>query len=193
MTTSHIRPYGMLWRQTIDLPEQFRAARLKDAPDSPARDVAYKYLKDFWRTASNGIAPLFLGSARTWKTHCAAAIARMVHEQLNIAVEFAEAPTLRHTLEALRFEDSTQKYTRRLLEVTLLVVDDFTVIKPDGYVGSFLQTLCHNRFSRKLPTIWTGNVTLHEGAEFEELARLYGPMMARRLEDGSRGFAAFTD
>lgn len=174
------------------IPERFATAELAALPNTTVKDVVIEYLKGFWEAAPLGIAPLFLGPARTFKTHAAAVIVRLAHLNAGVTAEFVSCPTQLVDLDLHRYSENTRKTVRRWQEVPLLVLDDFGVIERGSFKESVLTSVTAARFDALRPTIWTANLDLAVGREFEAIASLYSPLLARRLEDGSRGFRAFT-
>lgn len=173
------------------LPRRFEKPHPRELPQV-LRAVVLDYLTRFWDTAPEGIAPLFLGRARTWKSYAAAVICGgAVHAQ--VPTDFVSCPSELLNLDLDRFSAESRSLVRRWEQIPFLVLDDFAVIREHSFPGQILTAIAAARFDARLPTVWTGNLGSQKGAEFSDIARLYSPMLARRLEDGSKGFGVVTD
>lgn len=171
------------------LPQKFGTAVLENVPAGIVRDTMEQYFADgIAGRISNGIAPLLLGPARTWKTY---ATCGLIRRMATPYIKFVEGPELAYRLEADAFSDSTKAYTASIVRAHFLVLDDFTAIKHESRAGLFLQYLINHRFSRGMPMLCTGNLEVSSGTESEKaLHALYGPLLARRFVDMSTGYRA---
>ena len=174
------------------LPPRFAEATFAQLPQIVVRDVVKDYLTQFWSVAPKGIAPVFLGPARSWKTFGAVVIARTVHANAGLGVEFVNCPRQLMKLDLHRYTELTRRTIRRWESVPFLVLDDFGVIEKGSFKADVLTALAANRFDMCRPTLWTANIDLVEGQEFDTIAMLYSPLLSRRLQDCSTGFVALT-
>ncbi len=174
----------------VRLPRRFAEAVLEEIPDEELLKLSSDYLFRFWELAANGIAPCFLGRARTWKTYAAAAIARVVNEKGKVDTEFVALPSAMLWMEQHRFSKEAADKVERWLTVPFLVMDDFAAVS-DGYARKVLEAVASTRHSETLPTLWTGNIRLGEGNhKYSALVDKFGPLFSRRLLDSSKGFRA---
>ena len=171
-----------------ELPMKFRAARIDRIPVGDVRDVVTEYLTQGRAgRVRNGVAPLMLGPARTWKTYGAC---WLVNQMATLYTKFVGVPALKFRLEQDTFSPETKRYLYPLMNARFLVLDDVTVIGPaDTRVLSWLDAIVCHRFSHGLPTLYTGNLEVPNAADLEEVLRgMYGPRIARRMVDNAQGF-----
>jgi len=189
----------MSWLQTakdlvpcprpLVLPERFKQAKLSDLPEGTLKDTAQDYLKQFLVKAEQGIAPLFIGRARTWKTYAASVIANAVRYEAGLEVGFVECPVELNALERVRFTTGTDQRIAEYQSVPFLVLDDFAEVRQGTYGEQVLLEIVSARHARMKPTLFTGNIQLATGSnQFAPLVARFGPMFARRVADGSEGF-----
>ena len=177
----------------VNMPQRFRAADSTELPQAGLCSIVGEYIEQFWDLAPQGIAPLLLGPARTWKTHAAAAIANKVFLAGRVPVEWVNVPDQFLTLDLNRYTDESRRMIARWKRVPFLVMDDFGVIEKGSFGATVLAAVASARFDSQRPTLWTGNVHTPSSAQlFKTLAQVYSPLFARRLEDGSRGFVGLT-
>jgi DNA replication protein DnaC len=170
------------------LPLRFAGAKFEKIELNGCRDVAERYLTQFWDVAPQGIAPVLLGRTQTWKTYTAAYVARRLIEVAHLPVAFVSCPAEVALLD--RFRDEDQHKIRKWMKVAFLVLDDFAALKTDSYGAEVVRALASGRFDSLHPTLWTGNIDAHPDEVFAKLAAGFGSITARRIQDGGRGFTA---
>lgn len=163
----------------LDIPLRYEKASLERIPKT-LKPAVTEYLNEFWTVAAAGLAPVFLGRSRTGKTMAAAVIARIVHATVPLDVKWCSAPGW----AAEPFNQSLDMLRR----APLLVLDDLQAITKESRAFTGLQAVLSSRFDALRPTIITGNIYLPHGKEWETLGDLYGPALARRLQDAGKGF-----
>lgn len=169
----------------FDLPRPFQQAELALVPVLPMREMLEHYLAAGREgRLPAGVAPLLLGPARSWKTYASCALARQL---CRMYVYFASGPDLAFRLDNRAFGASTQAYLTQLLNARFLLLDDFTAIQGTR-AGTFFAQLVSHRFNSALPTLFTGNLQRTEQALETQLDALYGPLVARRIVDMSKGY-----
>ena len=75
-----------------------------------------------------------------------------------------------------------------------LVLDDVLSLKADSYGMEVITAVASSRFSEMRPTLFTGNIDAESGESGEVFAKIsanYGSLLARRIQDGGRGYTAF--
>ena len=170
------------------LPLRFAEAELSKVPHPTCRAVADEYLKAFWEAASQGLAPALLGRTRTWKSYTAAAILRRVVDTAQIPSAFVECLSDVALLD--RFHEKDQLTIRKWQRVGFLVLDDVLSLKADTYGMDVVKAVVSSRFSAMRPTLITGNIDAESGEVFAKISANYGALLARRIQDGSRGYTA---
>lgn len=171
----------------LQLPRRFAEATLATIEEPTIAETASRYCQQFWDVAPNGIAPVFLGKARTWKTYAACAVLRVVQSRgqlqghfLQCAVDFPQA-------DLKRYAPETEARIREWHRVPFLVVDDFACIPSNSWAATQLVALAEARFAACLPTLYTANVLIGRD-DVKQVSANYGTVFARRLYDASAGF-----
>lgn len=174
----------------MHVPERFKTVGVADLlADTILREVTLAYLKDFWTQFDRGVAPVFFGRAGTGKTTAAAVIARYVWEVGQVDTAFITVPDIVTQVDFSRFEPATQAVLWRMKTVPFLILDDAHVISgPNTPVGHAMTSVISVRWNERRPTLWTGNFDLAPGREWSGLYAQFGPILGRRLEDGSEGY-----
>lgn len=167
------------------IPVRYRDVMLTDLPKHPVLESAVKYLQQFEEVRASGLAPVYVGRARQYKTTAAALIARELEARWGLGVQWVNAPDQIGAAARARFAATTQASIESWKQAEFLVVDDFYEVKPDSQAGELVKELMAGRFDRMLPTLWTGNVVL---SERDVISREWGPSFARRLADSGKGF-----
>lgn len=174
------------------LPVRYATATLETLPPH-LREVCQSYLQHFTAAASLGVAPLFLGRARSWKTAAACVLAREVWRQYSLPVTFVSMPSALLEIDWDRFSAETRKRVAAWSTCPFLILDDFGVVKPQSVGHATLQSVLAARFDACLPTVLTGNVDVDPSKQLEEMTTQYGVMLTRRLQDASAGYLVLSD
>lgn len=174
-------------RRPLVLPERFADAVPTGIAVPALATVARRYTRAFAQEAALGIAPLFVGRARTFKTYTMCCLARWVYHYQGLEVAFIDAGAHFSATADDRFDVRVQAAHHELTTVPWLVVDDFTNVAPNTAAFQFMLNLATARFNACRPTAWTGNI-----AQGDITAR-YGPAFARRLQDTSAGYRAYLE
>jgi len=180
-------------RYTLDLPRGLETATYEQLPKSRIKQVTRDYLTRFGEVATQGIAPLFIGRAGTYKTRASAVIARAVFERGNLAVEFVDCTMALLELDMNKYGKGTLGVIERWKRVPFLVMDDFAQVKPTSFGAEIIRGILATRYNALLPTLWTANVALPADEEFDRLGELYGAQFGRRLKERSEGFRVFIE
>jgi DNA replication protein DnaC len=152
------------------------------------RETAMRYLGAFWQEAPNGRGCCFLGKTGTFKTTVLALMARKIHSKAGVEVGWVHGAEL-----ALwnTYADGRPEVRRRIAyckQVPVLVMDDFTEVVRDSFGHKALDAIIVARYDTHRPTLWSGNMVLPQGHEWETVHEHYGPLFARRLRDTSQGY-----
>jgi hypothetical protein len=176
-----------LFQAKLELPERFRSASLAGIEQADVAGVVAAYAKVFSKVAVQGIAPLFLGRARTWKSYGSAALVRHLWQRERIDVGWCCCASELPRLDRLRTDRDTTKRIEWLCRVPFLVMDDFNLVRPDSWAALILQEIGVRRFDGLRPTLYTGNAVISKD-DNSAIEKAYGPALARRIVDGSEGF-----
>lgn len=168
----------------VDLPPRYAGARFSACPEGPVKDAIARYVRDFETHAAAGIAPVFLGRARQYKSFGAALLAQ--HAWLQ-GLDTAWLAARRLATEDF---DAVRDLLQRLERVPFVVVDDFHVLRT-AHQRQALEALLSARFDALRPTVFTGNVPIQPKDYWAPLDTEWGPTFTRRLRDGGRGFIVF--
>jgi DNA replication protein DnaC len=178
-------------RKPLELPVRFRSARIHDVPVPALRQAATDYVLKFWDVARDGIAPCFVGKAKSFKTHTACCVAMWVEQIVKVETAFADIGNFLNRFDGDRFNDVHRTYYDWLCRVPFLVADDFANTRPKSWASDMLTDLASRRFNATLPTLWTANL-VHEGDRVK-IADLYGAAFSRRVHDGARGYTVIVE
>jgi DNA replication protein DnaC len=170
------------------LPYRFVDATMSKVENITCRKVGERYLEDFWTAAPQGIAPVFIGRTQAWKSYTAAVIVRAVVEIALVPAAFVDCMAQLTTLDRFREED--QRRIRKWTQVAFLVFDEFTSQKPDSYGADVMRAVAAARFGEMRPTLWTGNLSCEPCEVFAKIGGMYGSTLARRIQDGGKGYSA---
>ncbi len=172
--------------RAVQLPERFAEVRLKDLWDGPLKEAAVKYCEHAEALIDEGIAPFLAGRAGTGKTMASVAIARVISIGYHIETTWASAPNVLTRLTHQRWRGEEE--LAALMRVPFLVLDDIAVFPPTTEEFAIWLRLLTQRFDDRRPTLYTANLALGS-KPFEDLAQKYGPLVARRLQEGSGDYA----
>lgn len=170
----------------LELPLRFSAPESRALPEGPIKECTLRYLREFWDATDRGVAPLFTGRTRAWKTYAASLVATWVHGAL-VPTRFIEAGPY-FTRVDMAFYGEGQALLKSIEEIPFLVLDDFPQVRPGTRAAELMANVVAVRFAAKRPTLVTGNVELPTVAALAALAVDYRPDFARRLWDGSDGY-----
>lgn len=174
-------------RRPFNCPLRFKDAQPDGIPDDLLRGMVRRYLREFWTHAPQGVAPCFVGKARSYKSYAAAVIGRWVANAADVETWWIDCGDDLMVLERQRYEDATQEYIAWLKQVPFLIMDDFTNVREKTWAADLMVEIATARFNSLRPTLYTGNV-LFTKDDLQRLAGLYGACLARRIFDGADGF-----
>lgn len=172
----------------LELPLRYRDVTINQLHAGPLRSVVVDYLRSVKSFVRDGLAPVFIGRARTGKTTAAALVARELDACHQLSVAWVNAPTWAGQFDRRRFEETTELQVRQWAAVDFLVMDDFSEVQPGSVMGGVIRQLLAARFDAQRPTLWTGNILLGPGDPAQELyaevSKRWSASFARRLQDG---------
>ena len=106
---------------------------------------------------------LFVGPPGVGKTHLAVAVLVELIERYRVHGRFVEFTTLIHQLQSTFAPDSPESKRQvldPLSEAELLVLDELGAQQPTPWVRDILYLIINNRYTRRLPTLFTTNYRL---------------------------------
>lgn len=171
----------------LNLPDRFSDAQPTELPAGPVRDAVEQYIDGFWDATDRAIAPCFAGRVGKWKTYGAAVIARYA-DWHQVPTAFFTCGSYFMRAEAAFYLPEGLSLLKVAQEVPFAVFDDFTQVKPDSRAAELMANVVGERFARRLPTLFTGNIPLETADDLRSLATMYRPDFARRVWQGSEGF-----
>ncbi|MFL6197222.1 MAG: ATP-binding protein [Thermoanaerobaculia bacterium] len=144
-----------------------------------ARFAAEQYVENFVQDGGSfkqsGL--LFVGPPGVGKTHLAVGVLRALVERWRVRGRFVEFTSLIHQIQST-FDADSPESKRQILdplsEAELLVLDELGAQQPTPWVRDLLYLIINNRYTRQLPTIFTTNYRLDEGAGRREPVRVAG-------------------
>jgi DNA replication protein DnaC len=167
-----------------------------------ARASAERYVEEFVQDAGafrqSGL--LFIGPPGTGKTHLAVGVLRALVERFRVRGLFVEFTSLIHQIQST-FDPNSPESKRQVLDplanAELLVLDELGAQQPTPWVRDILYLIINNRYTRRLPTLFTTNYRLDAAAPKTERIQVSGrtTMVPKTLDRGRdpEGAAAFDE
>lgn len=149
---------------TVD-PDAGRADELVQAKSRAERYVD-AFLTEEGRFTEQGL--LFSGPTGVGKTHLAVAVVARLIRRYRVHALFADCTALIHRLQST-FEPGSPRGKREVLDPILaaevLLVDDLGAQKSSEWVSEILYLVFNERYSARLPTLVTTNLSLEGDAD----------------------------
>jgi DNA replication protein DnaC len=144
-----------------------------------ARSAAERYVEEFIQDGGgfrqSGL--LLVGPPGVGKTHLVVGVLRNLIERYQVRGRFVEFTSLIHQIQST-FDADSPESKRQILdplsEAELLVLDELGAQQPTPWVRDLLYLIINNRYTRRLPTLFTTNYRLDEGAVRKEPVRVAG-------------------
>jgi DNA replication protein DnaC len=174
----------------LAIPKRFADAELDDHTNKALKAVAEEFIKEFYVYYNKGIAPMLLGNPGVGKTHVAAAIAKILYNEMKVPVYWADAVhTLNNLMDYRDFRDKSYfKVKDKVLHTPLVIIDDFGHLQRYARTRELFFHIVNTRYASALPTLFTANFEVGESAEsWGVIDSCFGAAMTRRFRVMSKG------
>jgi len=149
-----------------------------------ARKAAQRYVDEFIQegVGFRQAGLLFVGPPGVGKTHLAVAVLVELIERYRVRGRFVEFTSLIHQLQST-FDAESPETKRQILdplsEAELLVLDELGAQQPTPWVRDILYLIINNRYTRRLPTLFTTNYRLEPTPNAARAAKTRTPSLDR--------------
>ncbi len=164
------------------------------------RAAAERYVEEFVQEdgsfRQSGL--LFVGPPGRGKTHLAVGVLRSLIERYRVRGLFVEFTSLIHQIQST-FDPNSPESKRQILDpladAELLVLDELGAQQPTPWVRDILYLIINNRYTRRLPTLFTTNYRLDPAAPKTERVQVAGrtTMVPKTLDRGRDPETAFDE
>lgn len=176
--------------RSLKLPEGLESIKLDQIAEPTIVTTLKRYGRDFEAAATEGIAPFFAGRSGAYKTLGACALARALYDRYGFTIEFFDCSKEMPDIDRLWYEGHAQRRISEVRTAPFLIVDDFTMLRPNTRDAIVLQEIVNVRYNAKLPTLYTANVVFSK--DLSALEDVIGIPLTRRIIERSKGYTVVT-
>lgn len=177
--------------ELLKIPRRFILAEFDELTAKPAKDNGEAFISNFDYFYEQGIAPSFVGTAGTGKTHASAAIARTLAIQGVPCFWVSVVRALNKLMDYkdFRMQDEYFALKRNIITTPYVVMDDFSHLQTFTRTRELFYELVDTRYASKLPTTFTANVDIGgiEADLTNALEEKFGAAIIRRVKAMSEG------
>ena len=174
----------------IRIPARFRNVKFDSATSPALRELGNQYVGSFEEHYRAGLGPALFGVPGIGKTHAAAVIAKKLDSQGVPCFWSNVVQDISKLLEQRDFRNAGEYYElkKKIVGTAFVVLDDFTYLQKMQRQRELFFELLDARYSKNLPTLFTGNVALAEDkTPWSSLTNAFGGAIARRIKIMTKG------